>query len=53
MILAFVMLFIGGMLVGGAWSFHRSGKPWWMSLLLVLLGVLCVAVSFWRIRYGG
>jgi peptidoglycan/LPS O-acetylase OafA/YrhL len=50
MILAFVMLFAGGMLLGGAWSFHRSGKPWWLRILLLLLGLVCVAICIWRIQ---
>lgn len=53
MILAFAMLFVGGMLAGGAWSFHRSGKPWWSVLGLALAAALCLGVSYWRIRYGG
>ena len=36
MILAFFMLFAGGMLIGGAWSFYRSKKPWWAYLGLLL-----------------
>ena len=53
MILAFIMLFAGGMLIGGAWSFHRSRKPWWSRIALLLAGLLCLAVSVWRIQYGG
>ena len=52
MILAFVMLFAGGMLVGGAWSFHRSRKPWWTTAALAALGLLCIAVSIWRLQSG-
>ncbi len=53
MILAFVMLFAGGMLAGGAWSFYRSQRPWWMILLLALAALACIGVSYWRIRWGG
>ena len=52
MILAFFMLFAGGMLIGGAWSFYRSKKPWWAYLGLLLLGLLCFGVSIWRIQTG-
>src|SRR5699024_3427865 len=40
------------MLLGGAWSFHRSKKPWWSSLGLLLLGLLCLGISIWRIQTG-
>lgn len=52
MILAFVMLFTGGMLIGGAWSFHRSKKPWWSVLALALIGLVCIGVSIWRMQSG-
>lgn len=52
MFLAFLTLFAGGMLLGGAWSFHRSKKPWWSSLGLLLLGLLCLGISIWRIQTG-
>ena len=52
MFLAFLTLFAGGMLLGGAWSFHRSKKPWWSSLGLLLLGLLCLGISIWRIPTG-
>ncbi|HJC68829.1 hypothetical protein [Brachybacterium sp. EE-P12] len=52
MILAFVMLFAGGMILGGAWSFYRSKKPWWAVLGLLVLGLVCLGISFWRIRTG-
>ena len=34
MIYAFILLFAGGMVLGGAWSFYRSHKPWWATLAL-------------------
>ena len=40
MILAFLMLFAGGMLLGGAWSFYRSKKPWWAIAGLAVLGLV-------------
>ena len=52
MILAFFMLFAGGMLIGGAWSFYRSKKPWWAYLCVLLLGLLCFGISIWRIQTG-
>lgn len=52
MILAFVMLFAGGMILGGAWSFYRSQKPWWAIIGLALIGIACIGVSFWRISTG-
>ena len=47
---AFSMLFVGGLLVGGAWSFHRSGKPWWSVAALGVLGLICLVLSFAAIR---
>lgn len=52
MLLAFLMLFAGGMLVGGAWSFARSKKPWWSVAVLAVLGLVCLGVSLWRIQTG-
>src|SRR5699024_10884227 len=52
MILAFFMLFAGGMLICGAWSFYRSKKPWWAYLGVLLLGLLCFGISIWRIQTG-
>jgi negative regulator of sigma E activity len=52
MILAFVMLFAGGMLAGGAYSFFRSRKPWWSVALLGVAAVVCLGVSIWRIQVG-
>jgi len=50
MILAFIMLFAGGMLLGGVWSFYRSKKPWWAILGLLLFAALCLGISVWRIQ---
>lgn len=52
MILAFVMLFAGGMILGGAWSFYRARKPWWAIVALALIGIACIGISFWRISTG-
>ena len=52
MILAFVMLFAGGMILGGAWSFYRSKKPWWAISGQAVLGLVCLGISFWRIQSG-
>jgi membrane protein DedA with SNARE-associated domain len=52
MILAFAMLFAGGMLLGGAWSFYRSKKPWWATAGLAVLALVCLGISFWRIQSG-
>ncbi|MGP9538764.1 hypothetical protein ACT3SP_12180 [Brachybacterium sp. AOP43-C2-M15] len=52
MILAFLVLFAGGMMIGGAWSFHRSKKPWWSVVGLALLGLLCFGIAIWRIQTG-
>ncbi len=49
MILAFVMLFTGGLLAGGAWSFFRGRKPWWATALLSLLALVCIGISLLRI----
>ncbi|MEE1652076.1 hypothetical protein V1260_14945 [Brachybacterium sp. J144] len=52
MILAFLMLFAGGMILGGAWSFHRSKRPRWQIVAMAVLGVVCLAISWWRIQAG-
>lgn len=52
MIYAFILLFAGGMTLGGAWSFYRSKKPWWATLGLLVLGLAFIGVSIWRLRTG-
>ncbi|GAA1490358.1 hypothetical protein [Brachybacterium sacelli] len=52
MIYAFLLLFAGGMVLGGAWSFYRSRKPWWAVAGMALAGLACVAVSIWRLQSG-
>lgn len=52
MILAFVMLFAGGMLLGGTWSFYRARKPWWAVVAMAALALLCIGVSVWRLQSG-
>ena len=52
MMLAFLMLFAGGMLLGGAWSFFRSKKPRWATAGLVVRGLICFGLSLWRIQTG-
>ncbi|ATG51469.1 hypothetical protein CFK38_07950 [Brachybacterium vulturis] len=52
MFFAFLTLFAGGMLLGGAWSFYRSKKPWWAAVGLLLLGLICFGISIWRIQAG-
>ncbi|WP_193103175.1 hypothetical protein [Brachybacterium sp. FME24] len=52
MLLAFAVLFAGGMFLGGAWSFYRSQKPWWAIAGLALIGLACFAVAIWRIQTG-
>jgi len=51
-ILAFLMLFAGGLLLGGAWSFLRSKKPLWSVIALAVVGLVCLGVSIWRIQTG-
>lgn len=50
MIGAFVMLFVGCMLLGGAYSFLRTKKPWWSIAALLVLGLVCAGLAFWTIR---
>ncbi|WP_198684044.1 hypothetical protein [Brachybacterium sp. YJGR34] len=47
-----MMLFAGGMLLGGAWSFFRAKKPWWAAAGLLVLGLICLGISWWRIQSG-
>ncbi|CAM4073170.1 hypothetical protein M3A96_06760 [Helcobacillus massiliensis] len=49
MILAFIMLFVGAILLGGAWSFAKQRHPWWSVAVLALAGLLCIGVSLFRI----
>ena len=44
------MLFVGGSLVGGAYSFFRSKKPWWSVVALGVVGLICLGLSFWTIQ---
>ena len=50
MIGAFVMLFVGAALLGGAYSFFRSRKPWWSVLALAAVGLILMGLSYWTIR---
>ncbi|SLM88849.1 hypothetical protein [Brachybacterium nesterenkovii] len=52
MIYAFISLIVGGILLGGAWSFHQQGKPWWARILLALVGLVAVVLALWRIQQG-
>lgn len=52
MILAYVMLAVGGILLGGAWSFRQQRQPAWTVIVLAALGALSVAVALWRILQG-
>nr|WP_181861547.1 hypothetical protein [Brachybacterium alimentarium] len=52
MIYAFILLFAGGMVLGGAWSFYRSQKPWWATLALAVVGLGLIAFSIWNLRAG-
>lgn len=52
LVLAYIMLFAGGMMIGGAWSFYKNKRPWWSVVLLLTLGLLVMGVSFWRITTG-
>lgn len=52
MIYAFILLIVGGVLLGGAWSFHQQRKPWWSRILLAVLGVVSVVLALWRIQQG-
>ena len=44
------MLFVGGALVGGAYSFFRSKKPWWWVAALGVIGVIWRGLSFWTLQ---
>lgn len=50
MIGAFLVLVVGAVLLGGAWSFRQQRKQLWLVILMAVLGVLCVVVAFWRIN---
>lgn len=52
MVLQFVMLAVGGLLLGGAWSFRQQKHPWWLIAFLLVMGLLCVGVSLWAILLG-
>jgi peptidoglycan/LPS O-acetylase OafA/YrhL len=50
MILSFLVLFAGGLLLGGAYSFHKSEKPVWSRIALLVVGLVCIGVAFWSIQ---
>lgn len=52
MIYAFIVLVVGGMLLGGAWSLHQQRKPLWASILLAAIAVICIVIALWRIQQG-
>ena len=52
MTLAFIMLAVGGILLGGAWSFARQKKPILSVIALTVLALICIGVAYWRIQAG-
>ena len=52
MIYAFLVIALGGVLIGGAWSLFRQKRPWWTIALLLILGVVSVAGGWWRLGQG-
>ncbi|MGQ4537984.1 hypothetical protein ACUH94_05540 [Dermabacteraceae bacterium P7074] len=49
MLIVYIMLAVGGMLLGGAYSFAKQKHPLWSVALLSLAGLLCCVISLWRI----
>lgn len=44
-----LLLILGGILLGGAWSFARQRKPWWAVAILGILAVMAVVAGFLRL----
>lgn len=41
-----LLLALGGILMGGAWSMHRQEAPVWVRIVFVILGILAIIAAF-------
>ena len=41
-----LLLALGGILIGGAWSFHQQKAPVWVRISFVILGALAILAAF-------
>lgn len=41
-----LLLALGGILLGGAWSLHRQKSPMWARIAFVILAALAIIAAF-------
>lgn len=47
-----ILLALGGILLGGAWSLHRQKAPMLVRIICVILGALAIIAAFVTIPWA-
>lgn len=47
-----LLLALGGILLGGAWSLHRQQAPVWVRIAFVILAVMAIIAAFFTIPWA-
>lgn len=47
-----VLLALGGILIGGAWSLHRQKAPVWIRVSFIILGALAILAAFLTVPWA-
>lgn len=47
-----LLLALGGILVGGAWSLHRQQAPIWVRIIFLILGAMAILAAFLTIPWA-
>lgn len=47
-----LLLALGGILLGGAWSFHRQKAPIWIRIASIILAVLAIIAAFFTLPWA-
>lgn len=47
-----LLLALGGILLGGAWSLHRQQAPIWFRIVALILAALAIIAAFFTIPWA-
>ncbi len=47
-----ILLALGGILLGGAWSLHRQNAPVWTRIAFAILAVMAIIAAFFTIPWA-